>query len=567
MSLAPLSRTQTRQKRPLFKGKLFFALFFAFLLAVLLYYFPGFLQAPLSASQDVELYYMGHRTMEKGIYLEDMLYLPLSFVQKYIDPSVRKDDTGEVVIITTTEKLYHFPFGIKEGLLNLEPYEFTYPVREKEGQLYLPVDPLQEIYHLELLANPVRKTASLYSLKQPLQMGKMVKAGKIRLAPSLRSAWVDELSLEEEVRILREEKGWYWVETEAGQAGYIAKDKVALVGVKAREVPQPEVYTPWNPLGRPIILTWEYVGQVTASPEKIGELPGVEVLSPTWFALQKNGMVQNKADKKLVDWAHQNGRQVWGLFSNSFDKDLTREFLGSSALRIKVIRQLLSYVDLYELDGINLDFENMYLEDKEAFVAFVRELAPLLHEKGRVLSVDVTFHSQSETWSLCYDRKKLAEAADYIIVMGYDEHGGSSPVAGSVSSLPWVESGLQRMLEEVPADKLLLGIPFYTRIWTEKAGGDGTIKVTSRAYSMPAAEKWLKERGAQVTFDQKSGQNYAEVREEGVKYRMWLEDSHSLAKRIELMKKYHLAGIAAWRRGFENNDTWAEISRLVQKNF
>ena len=353
----------------------------------------------------------------------------------------------------------------------MEPYEFTYPVREKEGQLYLPVDPLQEIYHLELLANPVRKTASLYSLKQPLQMGKMVKAGKIRLAPSLRSAWVDELSLEEEVRILREEKGWYWVETEAGQAGYIAKDKVALVGVKAREVPQPEVYTPWNPLGRPIILTWEYVGQVTASPEKIGELPGVEVLSPTWFALQKNGMVQNKADKKLVDWAHQNGRQVWGLFSNSFDKDLTREFLGSSALRIKVIRQLLSYVDLYELDGINLDFENMYLEDKEAFVAFVRELAPLLHEKGRVLSVDVTFHSQSETWSLCYDRKKLAEAADYIIVMGYDEHGGSSPVAGSVSSLPWVESGLQRMLEEVPADKLLLGIPFIRGFGPKRPGG------------------------------------------------------------------------------------------------
>lgn len=566
MSITPLSRRQRTQKLPLFSGaKLFATLVLAFLLAVLLYYLPGFFQAPQPATQEVKLYFMGMQAEEKGFFAEEMLYLPLSFVQEYLDKAVRQDETGQTVIITTRENVFHFPFGIKEGLLNLEPYEFTYPVVEKEGQVYLAVEPLQEIYHLEILVNQGKNRASIYSGLEPVQMGKIQKEAKLRVAPGRRAAWVAEVNSQEEVRIVREEHGWYWAENSAGEAGYIAKEDVALAGIKIKEKAENKVYQPWNPLGRPIILTWEYVGQATASPAQIGELPGVEVISPTWFVLQQNGLVLNKADKKLVDWAHSKGQQVWGLFSNGFDKDLTQEFLGSAALRVKAIKQILSYLDLYQLDGINLDFENMYLQDKEAFVAFVRELAPLLHEKGRVLTIDVTFHSQSETWSMCYDRQQLAEAADYLIVMGYDEYGGSSPMAGSVSSLPWVEKGLQKMLQEVPADKLILGIPFYTRIWTETVAEDGSKKVQSRAYSLTAAEKWLKEKAATVTFDEKRGQNYAEVQEEGVTYKMWLEDRVSLEKRIKLMKKYRLAGLGAWRRGFEKAETWSEISELVQK--
>lgn len=565
MSIAPLSRREKTKKRPLSGGMLFILLVLAFSLAVLIFFLPGFFQAPVPATQDVRLYYLGLPAEEKGFYEEEMLYLPFTFVEEYLDSSVRLDETGNTVIITTEENVFHFPFGIKEGLLNLEPYEFTYPVLEKEGKVYLAVEPLQDIYQLEIITNQPKNRASIYSVREPVQMGRVLQDTRLRTAPGRRSAWVAKVALQEEVRIVREERGWYWVEQETGEAGYIAKEDVALAGIRLKDTAPPKVYQPWNPLGRPIVLTWEYVGRTTASPAQIGELPGVEVLSPTWFELQPNGRVLNKADKRTVDWAHSKGRQVWGLFSNSFDKDLTKEFLASSELRIKVIKQLLSYVDLYELDGINLDFENMYLQDKEAFVAFVRELAPLLHEKGRVLTIDVTFHSLSETWSLCYDRKQLAEAADYLIVMGYDEYGGGSPVAGSVSSLPWVEKGLQKMLLEVPPDKLILGIPFYTRVWTETMTAEGTKKVTSKAYSLKAAEDWLKANGATVTFDEKNQQNYAEVQKEGVTSKMWLEDDYSLEKRIELMKEYRLAGLAAWRRGYEKADTWAEIAKLVGK--
>lgn len=564
MAIAPLSRRNRTKNQPELNGKLVISLFLAFFLVLLLYFAPGFFYKPLHSTKDVQLYYMGTQTGEKALYQEEMLYLPFTFVSKYLDSSIKMDEQNKTVIITTAQNVFHFPIGIKEGLLNLEPYEFTYPVWEDEGEVYLAVDPLKELYHLEIQANQEQNFVCIYDVQEPVQMGKVIRASKLRAAPGQRSAWVSKVSSGEEVRILREEKGWYWLETTEGKAGYLAKSNVVLGEIKLSEITK-EVYQPWNPLGSPIILTWEYVGQATASPEKIGELEGVQVFSPTWFQLQQNGVVLNKADKRLVDWAHSKGQQVWGLFSNSFNPALTQEFLGNSNLRIKAIKQLLSYVDLYQLDGINLDFENMYLQDKEAFVGFVRELAPLLHEKGRLLSIDVTFHSQSETWSMCYDRKKLAAAADYLLVMGYDEYGGGSSMAGSVSSLPWVEKGLQKLLQEVSSDKVILGIPFYTRVWTEKTSADGQKKVTSKALSLKAAETWLKEKGAVVTFDEKTGQNYAEVKEEGAVLRMWLEDDYSLEKRIELMKKYRLAGLASWRRGFEKEDTWTAISRLVQK--
>jgi spore germination protein YaaH len=294
-------------------------------------------------------------------------------------------------------------------------------------------------------------------------------------------------------------------------------------------------------------------------------MEGLQVLSPTWFHLREDGLIVNRADKTYVQWAHQKGLQVWGLFDNDFDPDLTHAFLHNPELRIKVIRQLLSFVELYELDGINLDFENMYLKDKEAYVQFVRELAPLLHEKERLLSVDVTFHSLSETWSMCYDRVGLAAAADYLMVMGYDEHASGSSSAGSVSSLPWVEKGLARMLEEVEADKLILGIPFYTRLWIETIDENGKISLTSKAYSMVTAKKWITEHKARVQIDEIARQHYVEVKEGDTTYRMWLEDELSLTNRIELMKKYRLAGISAWRRGYEPDETWPVLAELVRK--
>ncbi|MDD2402568.1 MAG: glycosyl hydrolase family 18 protein, partial [Clostridia bacterium] len=501
--------------------------------AMMIYFLPSFFRAPLNPSKDVKIYYRGVETGEEALYKNDVLYLPLSFVSEYVDSAIRLDDQNQWIIITTKENLFHFPLGIREGLLNLEPYEFTYPALNANEKVYLPIDSLKDIYHLEINEIKEDYLVSIFDLKKPQQMGKIIENTKTRVRPGYNFAWINKMKVDEKVIVLREENGWYWIENGKGEMGYVNENNVELTSIKSKGTEE-KVYQPWNPVGRPVVLTWEYVGQATANIANIAnradieELTGVKVMSPTWFSLQKEGLVANKADKSYVDWAHSGGRQVWGLFSNSFDPKLTHEFLGDTKLRIKVIKQILSYVDLYELDGINLDFENMYFEDKEAYVNFVKELAPLLHEKERVLTVDVTFHSMSKTWSMCYDRAKLAEVADYLMVMGYDEHGAGSLSAGSVASLPWVEEGVVNILKEVSPEKIILGIPFYTRLWKEELGEDGDTIVTSEALTLKSAENWIIEKNATVLFDEKTGQNYVEVTENGEVYRMWLEDDLSM---------------------------------------
>lgn len=354
------------------------------------------------------------------------------------------------------------------------------------------------------------------------------------------------------------------METDLGQMGYLDKKQVRLTGIKITEIKK-DYYQPWNPLGEKIIMTWEGAWGKTVDPKDLPNLSGLHVVSPTWFSLGKDGLVKNQGDLRYVQWAHETGRQVWGLFDNSFDKDLTHEFLSRPELRIKAIKQLLTYVDLYQLDGINLDFENMYLKDKEGYVQFIRELAPLLHEKDRSISVNVTFISRSENWSMCYDRQSLGEIVDYVTVMAYDEHGTFSTYPGSVASLPWVEDGLRQILKEIPNEKIILGVPFYTRLWEEGIDEKGNRKLTSKAISMTRAEAWVKENKLQPVRDPLTGQNYVELEKDGVKYSMWLEDEFSMEQRINLMKKYHLAGISAWRRGFEREGFWPVITDYINK--
>ena len=433
------------------KGHVITILVMAFL--GLLYFSPGLIRGNLNPTDQPQIYFMGNLYKDCALYREGQVYLPFSFFKEHIDPSIQWDEKRQYAIITTNKNVYHFPLGKLEGMLNLEPYAFTYPAVNVNGQIYLPADPLQEYYGLEIKNREEERIISINDLAKPVQWGLVLKTAKLRARPDRRSVWIGEITRDTQAAILKEDNGWYWLETKDGLQGYLEKGKVRLTAIENREI-KAEAYQPWNPIGEPILLVWEYVNKTTANPEKIGSLPGLQVVSPTWFHLEEDGLVKNNGDKKFVDWAHQNGWQVWGLFDNSFNPDLTHKMLNDSELRIKVIKQLLSYVDLYQLDGINLDFENVYLKDKEALVQFVRELTPLLHEKERTVSIDVTFKSKSENWSLFYNRKALGEVVDYVIVMAYDEHGRSSPIAGSVASLPWVEKGLQELLQEVPNDKV-----------------------------------------------------------------------------------------------------------------
>jgi spore germination protein YaaH len=315
--------------------------------------------------------------------------------------------------------------------------------------------------------------------------------------------------------------------------------------------------------GAKINLAWQYLSGGTPNMSGTAKLEGLNVISPTWFHLSNaGGDISSIANVSYSNWAHSNGYQVWALVGNDFDKDMTSKMLSNPTARAKAINQLLQYAKDYKLDGINVDFENMYTKDKNLFTQFVKELYDQTKAQGILLSVDVTVITPNSNWSECYDRKALAQVSDYIALMAYDQYWSGSPVSGSVSQLSWVESHVNQVLKEVPKEKLLLGMPFYTRVWKE-VNSNGKLVVTSSAVSMQSAEKLIADNNAARAWDAVSGQYYATYKKDGATYKIWLEDENSIKLRVKLANKYELAGVAAWKMGFEKPAIWSTIASAL----
>lgn len=325
------------------------------------------------------------------------------------------------------------------------------------------------------------------------------------------------------------------------------------------------VRVPFKPSGK-ISLVWDhFLGDPVdlAQEEKI---PGLTVISPTWFAVtDARGTVANKADWKYVQDAHDKGYKVWPLISNSFDPDMTKEFFADEAAQDRAVRQLLMYTALYDLDGINIDFENVHDDDKDRLTAFVAKLAEKLKEQNVVVSIDATVPSGVPMWSNCYDRAALAKLVDYYMVMTYDEHWRTSPVAGSVASIGWVERGIVNTLQYVPKEKLLMGVPFYTREWRESENGYGQVGVRSATLWMADVENRVSRLKLTPQWLDAAGQHYVEYWDDDVRYRIWIEDEKSLELKVKLARKHELAGVAAWRKGFEKSGVWEVLHLALGK--
>lgn len=315
-----------------------------------------------------------------------------------------------------------------------------------------------------------------------------------------------------------------------------------------------------------INLAWQYLSQNTPDMSNVSKFEGLNVISPTWFALSNvNGDIRNIADLKYSNWAHKNGYQVWALVTNDFNKELTAQMLADPASRQNAANTLIQYAKDYKLDGINVDFENMYTKDRDLFTLFVKELYQKTKQMGIILSVDVTVIARNSNWSECYDRKALAQVSDYIALMAYDQYWAGSPVSGSVAQLKWVEDNLKKVLLEVPEQKLLLGMPFYTRVWQEQYDASNKLVVTSKAVSMEYAEQLIVENMAVKTWDAVSGQYFATYNKDGVTYKIWLENESSIKLRVELANKYNLAGVASWKLGLEKPSIWNVIAAALNK--
>ncbi|MDU4961903.1 MAG: glycosyl hydrolase family 18 protein [Sporomusaceae bacterium] len=314
----------------------------------------------------------------------------------------------------------------------------------------------------------------------------------------------------------------------------------------------------WRPQGK-LNLVWDYIPGFSPDLSQQETIRGLDVISPTWFSIAPDGrLLINNADWKYVQDAHAKGYKVWPLFKNGdFDPDLTRKFLASETLQELVIGQMLVYTALYDLDGINIDFENVYEADRDRLTAFVKRVADALRQQNLVSSVDVTVPGPSPNWSKCYDRRGLSQAVDYVMVMTYDEHWGASPVAGPVASLNWVDENLALLADNhIPREKLVMGIPFYAREWRETTEPAGGVRVSSRAYGMEAIAAKVAERQLTPVWLEEQGLFYTEYRQAGSLYRIWLEEETSIARKAALVNKYNLAGAASWRKNFAAPHIW-----------
>lgn len=532
---------------------------------------PSFEQRDAAYEVEHPIYYNGVLQQHGAFIQDEHVKLPLPLLDELLDNSpIYYEQESNMLVLTTLDKVLRFKTESLNALLNEKSYELNIAAQVENDTVYIPAEIIEQLYglHIQQLNGDV---IAIYDPEFTVQTALVArsKGTALRAEPHIKSPYYKELSANQLVMVWEEGESWSKVQTMDGVQGYVKS-----AHLRAQD---PIVYTPsiepyeglkHDLTGKKINLVWEAIYNRQPDLSSMPAMEGVNVVSPTWFELvDGKGTIQGKATHEYVEWAHGRGYQIWGLFSNGFEPDQTSEVLASTEKRFYMIQQLVAFAQLYKLDGINIDFENVYTEDKENLVQFVKEMMPIMHEQGLVVSIDVTPKSNSEMWSLFIDREALGKLVDYMMVMAYDEHWAASPKAGSVASLPWVEQSLLRILEEdqVPSEKLVLGMPLYTRIWSEEAQSDGSVKVSSKAVGMSKVDEIIAEHKLTPQYDDSTGQNYVEYTEDGVKQRIWIEDETSIKARTALVHKHKLAGVASWQRSFAKNEIWPVIEKGLEQ--
>lgn len=309
----------------------------------------------------------------------------------------------------------------------------------------------------------------------------------------------------------------------------------------------------------PIVITWEAVYSYNPDPVTLPEMPYVNVISPTWYELSDSaGNLSGKPSDDYIAWANGKSFHLWPLVSNAFDIDRTHAFLHDYYARKQFIEKMVEEAVIKGYDGINIDFENVYLEDRDALTHFVSEFVYYAHLKNLMVSMDVTVMGGSDNWSKCYDHPRLGKIVDFLVIMAYDEYWASSPVSGPVASYDWVEKHMIALAEVVDSRKLILGIPLYTRVWREYPAEDVANKerVKSTAIGMEAQNALIEKYELTPIWDEVDRLYYATFFENDAQVKIWIENAVTIQEKAKLVDRLNLKGVATWRRGFETPDIW-----------
>lgn len=497
---------------------------------------------------------------EKGILYEGRCYLDLETVHTYLNDRFYVDYNEGLLLYALPEEVV----SIAVGETAAEGYVAAF---EREGRAYLALEYVKQYsdFNFTLYTEPNR--VLLETVWEEVRAAEVKKDVAIRLRGGVKSEILTQVSKGDRVTVLEEMESWDRVQTADGYIGYVEKKHLGDVSAQTpvKDTGYVELEYAGNKRDYKINLAWHQVTSPTANstfPGVMDGVTGVNVISPTWFFLyDNNGSIDSIASPDYVQTAHAKGLEVWALVDDFTHRDYgvdPAEILPYTSKRKVVIDALMSEAERCGFDGINVDFERVTQDIGEDYIQFIRELSIECRKRNLVLSVD---NYVPRNFNAHYEWKEQGIMADYVIIMGYDEHWSGCQEAGSVASLGYVEEGIRKMVQEVPAEKVINGLPLYTRIWT--TASDGTV--TSQAVGINAASDYLMRRSISYQWDESTSQNYAEFYAEGSLVQVWLEDEQSIGAKISVMKSYGLGGVAAWKLGFDEGrkNIWSVIAGFL----
>ena len=520
----------------------------------------------ISGDTDVAIILQNEMIEERARLLDGTYYVDLATTHKYFNERFYEDQGEGLLLYTLPEDIVRSVIGTSEVTTADGTTDLGYQAARYEGDtLYIALDFLKQYtnFSYEAFAEPNR--IQIYTSWDERQVATIKKNTAVRLRGGVKSEILTDVQEGDKVIVLEQMENWSKVKTSDAFIGYVEnkrlKDISPELPIPVTDYEEPEYISLTRDYK--INMGWHVVAGVAGNDtfdEYVANTKGLNVISPTWFKLNDDfGGFTSFASQQYGDKAHNKGMEVWALVENIEYSDSINMYniLSSTTNRTALINNLMDEVLAYGIDGINLDFEQISMDCGEHYIEFVRELSIACRKNGIVLSID---NYVPTGYTNHYNRKEQGVVADYVVIMGYDEHYAGSSEAGSVASINFVEDGICQTVEDVPAEKIINAIPFYTRIWETNGS-----TVTSQAVGMDTAEEYVRAHDIETSWDEETCQNYGEYTNGETLYQVWLEDEKSIEVKLNVMDNYGIAGVACWRLGFEKPIVWDVIEAYMNR--
>ena len=499
------------------------------------------------------------RLKHKVQIINDIVYVSMDDIQNFFDKHIYEENEINEIVTTYETKVASIGFDVNKITINGQTKKTNASAIKQNNEVFLPISEMTEIYDMEL-----KKTEAgiiIDSSDREQITAHVNKNVKVKWKKDTFSKTLERLEKGEKVVVIsKDDKGWARVRTDNGNIGYIKISKLT------NETKSREEKIETKQISGKVNMFWDYFSKYYTAPNRTGQvIEGVNVVSPTFFYIDDEGVLQEnvgEAGIKYIEWAHSNGYKVWPMVANDeAGIKVTSNILNSYTKRQELIQGIVEKCIEYNLDGINIDFENIYQEDKDKYSRLIIELVPRMQDINVVTSVDVTAPDGAPNWSMCFDRNVIGDVADYLVFMAYDQHGTSSTKPGTTAGYNWVENSLKKIIEydEVETEKIILAMPFYTRQWTINQNGE--IKDKSVVSMMNTKIP----NGVEKQWDDTLKQYYIEYKSGKNTIKMWIEDGDSIAQKVSLVTKYNLGGAACWRKDMETSNVWTVINKELKK--